>query len=125
MGLLDSIARRFNYVRYSDGSHYYQILQNNTSYINGKDKLQLAIDHSTLASVIAIRADYLSKARFYVEGDNGKKDFNYPSLEWLNNPNPHQSKEDFLIQFEWFMCAYGWTYQIPYRFSALQDNNVK
>jgi len=125
MGWRNSIANFFGYVRYSDGSHYYQILQNNTSYIDGKDKLQLAIDHSTLASVIAIRADYLSKARFYVEDDNGEKDFNHPSLEWLKNPNPHQSKEDLLVQFEWFMCTYGWTYQKPYKYSSLQDNNVK
>jgi len=114
MGLFDGLMNRFGYVRHSDGSHYYRILQNNTSYINGKDKLKIAIDHSTLASVISIRADYLSKARFYVEESNGDKNFEDSSLEWLKNPNPHQSTEDLLIQFEWFMCSYGWVYQRPY-----------
>lgn len=114
MSVFSRFMRGIGYIKYSNGSNWYSIQKNNTTYLNGKDKLDLSINHSTLSSVISIRADYLSKARFYVEDDNGNKDFNDPSLDWLKNPNPHQSKEDFLMQFEWFLCSYGWVYQRPY-----------
>lgn len=114
MGFIDGLLGIFNYVRYSNGSNWYRVLQNNTTYLDGQDKLKLALNHSTLSSVISIRADYLSKAKFYIEERNGDKNFDDPSLNFINNPNPHQSGEDFLIQYEWFLCAYGWLYQRPY-----------
>ena len=120
MGLFNGLMGSFGYVRNSNGSNWYSVTKNNTTYLNGKDKLDLAINHSTLSSVISIRADYLSKAKFYIEDDNGEKDFNHESLQWLKNPNPHQSGEDFLIQYEWFLCAYGWLYQRPY-LSSIKD----
>jgi len=114
MGLFNGLMSSLGYVRYSNGSGWYSVTKNNTTYLDGKDKLSLAINHSTLSSVISIRADYLSKAKFYIEDENGDKDFNHESLKWLKNPNPHQSGEDFLMQYEWFLCAYGWVYQRPY-----------
>ena len=123
MAFWDGLMSKFGYIRYSDGSNYYRILQNNTNYLNGQDKLNLSLNHSTLSSVISIRADYLSKVLFYVEEQDGTKNFDDSSLEFTKNPNPHQSGEDFLKQYEWFMCAYGWTYQRPYLTSV--DKNVK
>lgn len=114
MGIFSGLMKSIGYIKYSNVSNYYQILQNNTNYLNGVDKLELSRNNSTLASVISIRADYLSKVKFYVENSNGDKIFDDPSLEFIKNPNPYQSTEDFLIQFEWFLCAYGWVYQRPY-----------
>ena len=114
MSWFDNLMNRFNYVKYSNGSNWYRITQNNTTYLDGQDKLKIAINHSVLSSVISIRSDYLSKARFYIEEPNGDKNFDDPLLEFTKNPNPHQSIEDFLIQYEWFLCAYGWLYQRPY-----------
>jgi hypothetical protein len=119
MGVFSGLMRSMGYVRYSNGSNWYSVSKNNTTYINGKDKLQVSLDNSTLASVISIRADYLSKVMFYVDDENGDKNFDDPSLDFIKNPNPHQSTEDFLIQFEWFLCSYGWVYQRPYM-NALQ-----
>lgn len=114
MGVFDGFMNRIGYVRYSNGSNWYGISNNKTtSYIDGKDKLQIALDSSTLSSVISIRADYLSKVRFYIEEPNGDKNFDATELDWIKNPNPHQSTEDFIKQFEWFLCSYGWTYQKP------------
>lgn len=125
MAISDWVARQFGYIRYSNGSHWYRILQNNTTYINGQDKLQLALKHSTLSSVISIRADYLSKARFYIEEADGTKNFDDSSLDFIKNPNPHQSTEDFLMQHEWFLCSYGWNYQRPYISTQASGGNVR
>ena len=123
MGLFNSFMNNIGYVRYSNGSNWYKVTQGNTTYIDGQDKLGLAINHSVLSSLISIRADYLSKVRFYIEESNGDKNFEDPLLDFINNPNPHQSKEDFLIQFEWFLCSYGWVYQRPYL--NTRDKGVK
>ena len=114
MNWFNRLMGGIGYVKGRDGSNWYSISNNNATYLNGQDKLQLALNHPVLAAAISIRADYLSKVRFYVEESDGTKNFDDPSLDFINNPNPHQSKEDFLIQYEWFLCSYGWLYQRPY-----------
>ena len=68
---------------------------------------------SVLNTVINIGADYLSKFKFGVKGSDGTIDYDDPSLELLNNPNPYQSKEDFLRQLYVFMSVGGYNYTLP------------
>ncbi len=107
-------SRGWNYIRYGDGSHWYGNLQKgNTTYLNGKDNLEVSLENSVVAACSQIRANLLSKAKFYQE-INGERVFDTPWIDLLNNPNPLQSKEDWLIQYEWMRLAYGWVYQRPY-----------
>lgn len=123
MGWFDRFLGNFGYVRYSDSSQWYNISRSNATYLNGQDKLKIALNHPVISGCISIRADYLSKARFYIEEPNGDKNFDDPSLDFMKNPNPHQSGEDFLKQYEWFSTSYGWVYQIPY--TNKLDGSVK
>ena len=108
------VSRGIDYVRYGDGSHWYANLQKGqTTYLNGKDKLDLSLSNPVVAACCQIRANLLSKAEFYQE-IKGEKVFDTEWVKLINNPNPLQSKQDFLIQYEWYRLAYGWTYQRPY-----------
>lgn len=114
MSLLSSLASKFGYIRYNDGSHFYQLLKGNTNYLGGKDNLNTSLSNPIVASCMQIRANMLSKVQFYQEGANDEKILDSPELLLINNPNPTQSKQDFLIQYEYYRLAYGWVYQKPY-----------
>ena len=113
MGLLDSIFGSIGYVRYSDGSSFYNKL--NTSFLGSTDYLKIALESPILLPLIEIRAKALAKAEFFIENPNGELDKEHPIIELLNNPNPHQSKQDFLKQYTWYKLCFGWTYQKPYK----------
>jgi len=115
MGLLDNILGKIGYTRLSDGSHYYSVKEGNTAFLGGIDKLKIAKENPVISSCIEIRAKLLSQAEFFIEDANGDKNFDNDLIKLLNNPNPHQSKQDFLKQFEWFKSSYGWVYQKPYK----------
>lgn len=108
-------SRGWDYIRNRDGSHWYsQYKKGATTYLSGKDKLQISLENPVVAACSQIRANLLSKVEWYQEGADGER---LTDTEWtrlLNKPNPLQSKQDFLIQYEWYRLAYGWTYQRPY-----------
>ena len=107
-------SRGVNYIRYGDGSTWYsQFKQGQTTYLNGKDKLEVSLCNPVVAACSQIRANLLSKAEFYQE-INGERVTDTDWIKLLNNPNPLQSKQDWLIQYEWYRLAYGWVYQRPY-----------
>ncbi len=112
MSIFSKILNSIGYTRYSDGSHWY-VDKTNTTFAGG-DNLALALENPVLSAVLNIRANSLSKVKFYVEEKNGDKNFDDPSLDLIKNPNTFQSKEDFLKQYEWMRCAYGWVYQKPF-----------
>lgn len=99
------------HVVYRDGTRWTS--RNATSYVNG-DYLKISLENPVLSSIFNIRASYLSKFRFYVENTDGSKDFDHESLSVIKQPNIYQTTEDFLFQFEWMRCAYGWVYQKPF-----------
>lgn len=113
MGVLDGILGRFGYIRYANGNHFYFNRSTSTSFIGGVDKLKIAKENPVLSTCIEIRAKVLSLADFYIENDNGER-VDHEIIDLINNPNAHQSKQDFLKQYEWFKCAYGWVYQRPF-----------
>ena len=114
MNLFDRVLGGLGYTRLSNGNHFYGKMGGTTSFISGVDMLEIAKQNPVLTTCIEIRAKRLSQADFYIEDANGKRVENHPVIELINNPNAHQSKQDFLKQYEWFKCAYGWVYQRPY-----------
>lgn len=114
MSLLDSVLGKIGYTRLSDGSHSYSISEGNTSFLDGQDPLAISLKNPVISACIEIRAKILSQAEFYIEDSNGEKNVEDDLIKLINNPNVHQSKQDFLKQFEWFKSTYGWVYQKPY-----------
>ena len=107
-------SRGVDYIRYGDGSNWYsQLGKGQTTYLNGKDKLETSLNNPVVAACSQIRANLLSKVEFYQE-INGERTTDTEWVALLNNPNKLQSKQDFLIQYEWYRLAYGWVYQKPY-----------
>jgi hypothetical protein len=108
-------SRGVDYIRYGDGSHWYgQLQKGNTTFLGGKDKLEISLNSPVVAACIQIRANILSKVEWYQEGADGERLTDTEWINLLNNPNALQSKQDFLNQYEWYRLAYGWTYQRPY-----------
>lgn len=112
MNFFDRILGGIGYVRGANGSHFYY-KNRNTSFLSGIDNLKIAKENPVLNTCISIRANILSLANFHIEDGNGNAIEN-PIIDLINNPNAHQSRQDFLKQYEWFKCAYGWVYQRPY-----------
>lgn len=124
MSLIDNVLSNFGYVRYNNGDYFYNISKGNTTYINGIDKLKIALENPVLFAVIEIRAKLLSQAEFYIEGPNGEMITDNPIINLINNPNPHQSKQDFLKQYEWFKSTYGWVFQKPYGSTGFTPTSI-
>ena len=76
--------------------------------------LKLALNNPVLSTLINIRADYLSQFNFFEVNEAGEKIDNSDFNRLIENPNPYQSKQDFLKQLEWYILCYGWVYQRPY-----------
>lgn len=84
-----------------------------------KQNIEIALANPVLATLINIRADYLSQFNFFEVNDAGDKVENSEFNRLIENPNPYQSKQDFLKQLEWYILCYGWVYQRPYGASGL------
>ena len=111
MGFFDKALMAFRYIRNTNGSHFY-FKKGGVDFLSG-DKLKIATNNPVVSACISIRAQILSKAEFYIEGPNGEMETSSDYIKLINNPNPFQSKQDLLKQFEWYKCAYGWVYQKP------------
>lgn len=84
-----------------------------------KENLDVALSNPVLSTLINIRADYLSQFNFFEVNDAGEKVENSDFNRLIENPNPYQSKQDFLKQLEWYILCYGWVYQRPYGASGM------
>lgn len=84
--------------------------------------LKMSLNNPVTGTLINIRADFLSKFNYFEIDDNGDKkevsDFN----TLIENPNPYQSKEDFIKEFEWLVLNFGWCYQLPYGATGLKTS---
>ncbi|QIG62287.1 portal protein [Tenacibaculum phage JQ] len=119
MGLFDWLKSAPLYIRYQDGTHYTS--KNSLSYENGSNLMQLALTNPVLFSAVNIRANYLSKFKFYIERPDGTRDYDAKELDIINKPNYYQSKEDLLKQFEWYLTVYGFVYQKPFGATGQQN----
>jgi predicted DNA-binding transcriptional regulator AlpA len=76
--------------------------------------MDFALNNPVTYAVIEIRAKVLAQVKFLYDDGNGNLTEDNEYVQLLENPNPQQSKEDFLKQLEWYRCVYGWVYQKPY-----------
>lgn len=112
MNIFDNLLGSFGYTRYSDGSHYNSI--KSLANFGNKSNTQLALCNPVLSAVLNIRANCLSKAKFYILEKDGTKNFDDASLELIKTPNAFQSQEDFIKEYELLRCIHGWVYQKPF-----------
>lgn len=84
--------------------------------------LKIALANPVLSTLINIRADYLSQFNFFEVDDKGEKIENSDFNTLIKNPNPYQSKEDFIKELEWLLICSGWCYQLPYGATGLSTS---
>lgn len=84
--------------------------------------LKIALSNPVLSTLINIRADYLSQFNFFEVDDKGEKVENSDFNTLIRNPNPYQSKEDFIKELEWLLICSGWCYQLPYGATGLKTS---
>jgi hypothetical protein len=99
----------WRYERLKDGTHWYYPGQANDEWKLG-DKLQCTLTTPPLFRAIDIIADKLAQVEFLIDGEPVE---DHPLVKVLNNPNPFQSKQDFIKEFTFFKYSYGWVYQYP------------
>ena len=112
MGILNNIfGSKVRVVRDSSGNWY---TSKNTASWSGDGNLQLSLCSPVLMTGIDIRADYRSKVRYIEYNSQNEEVENSEIVERLNNPNPYQTKEDFIKQNEWYKLCYGWVFEAVY-----------
>lgn len=124
MSLIDNLIGRLGYFRLTDGRHFYKLSKNNP-YYDYKDKMNFALKNPIVYACIEIRAKVLAQCEFYIEKADGTRVKEHALIEKLKKPNKHQSKEDFLKQFEWFKSVFGWVYQKPYAATGSLDDSMQ
>lgn len=111
MNLLNRV--RFVFSRDKAGNWYNSTINKGKANYTDSTYLELAMDNPVLSTLINIRGDYLSRFKFY-EKVGGERLEDTKAVELINNPNPFQTKEDFLKQHEWLRICYGWVFVAPY-----------
>jgi hypothetical protein len=113
MGIFSNFTNRnkIKVVRLKDGKW---VNMNSSTSFSSCDNMELALDSDVLLTCLDIFSDYASKVRFIEEDANGNEIKNSEVVNLLNNPNPYQTKEQFITQLVWFTKVYGYTYQKPY-----------
>ena len=104
-GFFNNILNYFA-VRHTNGSVFYQFGNQNSNF-EGGSRLEMAMNSSVVLPVLNNIGEYLSKAEFYIEAKNGDKISDHPIIDRINNPNPFQSKQDFLKEHIIFKKALG------------------
>jgi len=99
----------WSYSRLKDGTHWYTIGNGDVNWELG-DKLNCLLTNPVAFRCADIIADKLSQMKVVVDDDPEKP---HPIKDLLENPNPFQSKQDFLKEYYYFKTAYGWVYQLP------------
>ena len=74
------------------------------------NKLECLLNNSIVFSCYDLISDLMAQAKVLVDGEENE---NHPIVKLLNNPNPLQSKKDFIKEYYAFKVAYGWVFQYP------------
>ena len=112
--------RSYRYERYSDGTHWYTIGSDDVSWDLG-DKLECLLNNPVAFRCVDLIADKLSQMQIIVDDDPEK---DHPLKTLLDNPNPFQSKKDFIKEYFFFKVAYGFVYQKPQKPSGFDFNTI-
>lgn len=96
------------YERLKGGSHWYTV--GDDSNFEMGDELECILSNSVMFSCVDLISDIMTQAKFEV---NGEENETHPLVKLLNNPNPLQSKKDFIKESYFFKVAYGWVFEKP------------
>lgn len=93
------------YLRDKDGTHWnFLKSQSDSNALNLEDVLC----NPVVMACIDIKADLLSKGRYYIENQESN-----PIIDILNNPNVNQSKKEYLTLSEFYKTFYGYSFERP------------
>jgi len=109
MGIFSKLTNYF-YERDRSGNNYYWIGNGNCEWPDLSDKLNVARTNPILMPAINYIAERFANANFYVEKSNGEITQEHPIIQLLENPNPYQSRNEFLKSFIWYKKALGFVY---------------
>lgn len=102
-----------SFERLRDGTFLNYTERRSGTSFGGSDCLELALNNPVLTTLINIRGNALGQFDFFHVDEKGeRKDSFFDEL--ISNPNPFQSKEDFLKEMEWRLICDGWVFQKPY-----------
>lgn len=92
----------------------FQLLNNAVEfnrYYEDKEKLTAALTNPALLKVMALQCDMFSLAKIYIKDRNGNYVDSHPFLDWIEKPNPLQSKSQFLWDWMfWLMLGNSYMY---------------
>lgn len=108
MNWLTSI-RNWTYTRMTNGQVWYQIGSGDDSWELG-NKVDALLKNPVTFTCVDLLAGLFSQFQPLI---NGEEKPDHPVVKLVNNPNPLQSKRDFLKEYIFFKQAEGWVYQYP------------
>lgn len=80
-------------------------------YTKDADKIKAIFSNPALMKVFALQCDLFSMGRPYVYNKAGKEQPDDPAIDRINNPNPMQSRADWLWCYMfWKMCGNAYLY---------------
>lgn len=128
MSFFNNLFKNITFQRDKAGNYSY--FSNSSAFGNSKDFLTWSLENPILFSVVATRSKAFSQMQVVCKNEKGEI-VDVPELELVNNPNPLQTRQDFLYQYMWFMSVAGENYmykiqplstQIPKSIYNLQPN---
>ena len=109
MGIFGKLSKYF-YERNLQGDNYYWVGSGNSTWNDLGNKMETALNSPILMPAINFIAERFANAKFYIEKKNGEITQDHPLIKLLENPNPDQSKNEFLKSFIWNKTVYGFVY---------------
>lgn len=95
----------------NQGNHLYSLNQGSCNWANHEDVLKMALEHPILNPAINYIAKAFASAEFFIENKKGELTKDHELIRLLDNPNPDQSKNEFLENYIWFRYVFGYVYQ--------------
>lgn len=116
MNIIGTLKNWF-YERNHDGSIWYTIGHDDSTWSLG-NKVQTLLNNPVTFSCTNLLADLFCQFKPLVDGE---EDPNNPIVKLLSNPNPLQSKQDFLKEYIFFKQGEGWVFQYPVKAVGFKD----
>ncbi len=116
MSLLTPLKNWF-YERLSNGQVWYSVGSGDSSWELG-NKVETLLDNPVTFTCTDLLADLFCQFKPLI-GD--KENDNHFLVKLLDNPNPYQSKQDFLKEYIFFKQAEGWVFQYPVKTVGFEE----
>ena len=125
MGILTKF-KNFFYERDRAGDNFYWKNLNQAEWDNSdlSKNLQKTLSNPILNAVMVYVSRHFANVEFSILDENDTPVDKHWLLDRLNNPNPYQSKSDFLEQFIWYKYAFGFNYIYQKSPTGFINNNA-